>query len=179
MAENMFYLSLDPYGDGTEPTATKGKLIAICEGWATLTEYLITSQEYSDTYYINSTATGTATDNLEAMDYTQVPSSSSPTSYFRSWFFHQLFFDILDDEIDSNSLSTGTDIYRKDPGSSLLRKADDQLYITNGTYLSVEPIFDELDSDLREIEDMRSALLLSYPSQANEINDLFDSYLTP
>ena len=33
MAENMFYLSLDPYGDGTEPTATKGKLIAICEGW--------------------------------------------------------------------------------------------------------------------------------------------------
>ncbi len=180
-ATNIFNLNQDSYGDGTDPSSTKGKLIAICEGWGNFIEILFTGEEYSDTYYRYSSdfTPSAATSDLEDLDYTQPPSNTAPGLHTSSWFLHQLYFDILDDGIDHNSINSRTRILSPDPNSSIIRTAFDELYISNGSYLSPEPIFHELDGDLREVEDLRTELLSTWPSQANEINGLFDSYLDP
>ncbi|WP_293038464.1 hypothetical protein, partial [Moorena sp. SIO1F2] len=98
----------DPYVDGSEPSFTRGKLIALAEGWATFFEYKA-MEHYYRKVYDQSTWKLNPGNHMEGFDMYTRPMTEE-RSDTQSWFLSGLIWDIQDAASDSNNeLRDGTD----------------------------------------------------------------------
>ena len=172
---NINSLSGDPYGNGTQPTVWSGNLIALVEGWATLMEGMVMKYYYNGQWYGPSSTMTNVDSDFEKLNYQRVPSNINTPST-RSWFLHQLMWDLLDDSQDYLNPSQGTGVIEPIPWYLPIHTVEDNVCISNGTYLSPEPIFELLTSGTENAQDLKAELLSQYPGLANEIDDLYNFY---
>lgn len=147
---NILNCNRNPYGDGTTPSISAGKRIALSEGWATFCEYKCMNYYYSGY-------------NVEYFNMETIPSSE-----YENWFLTGLFWDIFDNVIDSNSkLINGQT-------GALINYIEDNLQI--GNINSLSSVYSKLTSTTNSGNDLKSKLITSYPSKSSQINKLFTSY---
>lgn len=146
----------DPYLDGTQPTNSLGKRIALCEGWADFCCYLNFNHYYDNCYF----------NNIEKYTMRTIPGTIR--SDFNSWFLTGLFWDIVDNHPESNSrLINGID-------ESFINNIIDNVSI--GDLNNIQPLHLCLISSVTDANSLKNALKTAYPNKSSLIDQLFNRY---
>ena len=140
------------YGNGTQPSNSKGELIALSEGWATFIENRMMLELYNEPNTIE--------------NFTMI---NRPNSFFQEndrqhWFATGLFWDMYDVNDDQVRLFNGTTGNRIFP----IRTED-----LEGDY---QPLFQLLDSNTRRINHMENKIISAYPQIEQRTRDIFNAY---
>lgn len=152
----------DPYGDGTDPDREAGDLIALAEGWATLTEFLVYRWINR-----NNNAANWVAGSLDGFQMNSRPMTLQ-RSDFNHWFLHGLFWDCVDGVEPSNSQ------YVDGRTGNRIGNIVDNVQIADSR--EVYPIFRYLTSSTWDACDFGNKLANGYPSRGQAIEALFASY---
>lgn len=168
VSNSMFYGG--SYGDGTQPSASAGRQIALVEGWATLTENYIMQKFYSGVYNspFSGSWQGNAKTYLDRFDMNSVPMTRG-TSTINHWFLHGLFHDLADDNEDGNGK-----YIEGDTSADTINSIDDNVYVYDSRELY--PIFRYLTSSVWDACQFGNKFVRGYTYDYQDIIDLFDSY---
>jgi len=155
-----------PYYNGTKPTTRAAQQIALGEGFATFIEYKAINHYYGKAwdrgFWQNNPTT-----YMENFDMYTTPMTLNRTDN-DSWFLTGLLWDITD-------ISTESIAKRKNgQNNQTLNSIIDNYYIGSST--SFLSLYYRLSSRVYTGYDLKRSLLSSYPSQSNQINQLFNSY---
>lgn len=169
----------DSYYDGSKPTYTAAKRIALAEGWANFCEFKITSAIYGQAFMksVNSSNSdgdmynaSTINTYMEQFNIYDTPMSDTKRDD-RHWFAHGVIWDVLDNQIDTN-------VSRHRAGNGdIINNIIDNCFV--GNVLSpnnLSPVFDRLNSNIETTLQLRDALINAYPAEEDDIIDLFNSY---
>lgn len=156
----------NPYHQGNTPTVGAGRRIALAEGWATLIEYRAMEAYYSFAWNGGNIQQNPIT-FMEDFDMFTVPMTVFDQDDNNSWFLSGVMFDCLDNHVDDeNWLIDGTD-------EEQIIEINDNVNLSSVSYY---PIFGKLSSSTHNGYDLRNKLMNDYPTQANQISALFESY---
>jgi len=108
-------LQSTPRGNGEQPTAAAGQRIALVEGWADLADVIISLERYDRARITSSKGTGQSglqnqiivLNNLEDFHVHDVPVDID-IFFDRGWMLHGLMWDLLDDDVDDNTVARRT-----------------------------------------------------------------------
>lgn len=163
----------DPYVDGSEPSFTAAKQIALAEGWASLVEVKAMLDKNSR-YRVGAHwfDAGDISNQMNHFNMYTVP-MTLPRGDFKSWFLHGLMWDIVDSEIDNASRlrigTTGSPVTNSFSGF-----ITDMLQVSNSSELY--PVFSLLKSNVYTACDFGDDLVGAYPVHGPKIEELFHSY---
>ena len=165
----------DSYVDGSEPSMTAGKHISLAEGWATFVEYkamLDLNGRVRASGTNHWTYESSAIELMEKFDRHTVPMDIDRSDY-DSWFMQGIFWDILDDSVDSTSrLKNGTTgIPVSNAFNGFIK---DNVFLTHPKELY--PIFKLLKSDVYNACQFGKALVSANLTSGPAIGELFHSY---
>ena len=163
----------EPYVDGSQPSYTAAKQIAMVEGWANFVEVkamLNQNNEFRyESYWYGIEDTNEMMNNFSM--YT-VPMTLQRDD-LNSWFTHGLFWDITDNSTEEYSRyrvgTTGALV-----SNSFAGRIKDNLYIYNTN--SLHPIFSLLKSDVYTACDFGEDLVAANVAKGPQIEELFHSY---
>ena len=160
---NMILYGGNPYSDGNDPTPAQGHLIALCEGWATFTEYAVLYHYYttdSDGWHIYT--------NMDAFNMYVVPDSH--TEPYKSWFLTGLIWDVMDNASKGEGDLINNNVY---PSTS--EDIIDFLYLGDIS-TDFSPVYNCLTPSVMDGYQLRKCLNSHFPAYSSQINQLFDSY---
>jgi len=169
----------DPYSDGSKPSITVGKKIAIAEGWAVFCEFKITSAIYGKAYMDGSFKSSSVDINLVDMymnnfNVYDVPMTAQHYDNHH-WFAHGVMWDALDKEKNSKSSKR-----RNGNGEVVINDIIDECFLNgidgNTNFNNMAPIFNQLNSNVDSPTELKNALINAYPDEKDAIIKLFDSY---
>lgn len=152
----------DPYGNGTQPSAYSGQKIALYEGWANFLERNMMSHYYPNRAWMYS---------LESFEMYSTPSNIRNSdwaieNFYRGWFLHGLMWDLVDGIVETNiELRNGAN--------------RDDIVRSNGVdnvQISIQQLFNALQSDISTPDDLKNRLKQEIPAQATQIEQLFNAY---
>jgi hypothetical protein len=162
----------DSYHDGTEPSLSAGKRIGLAEGWANLVELKAMESVHgraADDYNVWQTDVSLIG---EPFDMHTVSMSLNRTTT-AGWFLHGLFWDVIDNHVDSGSSyldgETGVPIANQFGGAIV-----DNLFISETQELA--PVFSLLTSTVTDGCKYGAKLVAAYPVEGPKIEELFHSY---
>ncbi|MDZ4204093.1 MAG: hypothetical protein U1C46_04665 [Bacteroidales bacterium] len=155
----------DPYRDGTQPSEWSGQLIALCEGWATFTEYLNMRDYYGTDWEGNNAHT-----HIENFTMRSVPSTINVED--NGWFLTGLIWDIMDNQGETSPFSLFINSNVQPTSSTSII---DNLSIWNLSS-NLSPLYNNLTSSTNNANDLRTKLLNGYPNSSSQIYQLFQSY---
>lgn len=153
----------DPYQNGYKPSNAGGKMIALCEGWAEFMCYKCMNHYYdgSGSYFYKN--------QIENFTMRTRPSQSPAESgYMNCWFLTGLFWDIIDNHVDTQSQLIN--------GETLATINSISDYLQVGSLNSLSPVYDCMTFTTKNGGNLKSKLLSAYPNKATQINQLFTSY---
>ena len=169
----------DPYRDGAQPFIQAGKRIALAEGWGKLTEFKVSQYYYGkariNSIYANNTAqlSTNITEVMEGFDTLDTPVTATTNDDFH-WFMHGIMWDLLDNNVD-NSFSNRYLGNGQNPTLLI-----DNAYIGMVNQYDLSSIFNRLNNNVHDHEDLRNSILPFYPLVLQtKINSLFNSYYGP
>ncbi len=160
---NMLHHGGDPYSDGDDPTPAKGRLIALCEGWATFTEHAVMYHYYTTDY--NGYNIYVA---IDTFDMYVVPDSH--TRPYDSWFLTGLIWDVMDNHSKGEGDLINNNVY---PSTS--DPIIDSLYLGDIS-TDFSPVYNCLTPAIRDGYRLRKCLNSHFLTYSSQINQLFDSY---
>jgi len=168
----------DPYSDGTKPSLTVGKKIALAEGWAVFCEFKITSAIYGKTYFgeyylsvSNSFGIDEVNSYMNNFNVFDVPMTVY-SSGNRHWFAHGVIWDTLDDTTNNSESKR-----RTGNGMFVINTIIDNCYLRNSSNPNnLYPIFNQLNSSINSPTALKNALKNAYQGKQEKIEELFSSY---
>lgn len=154
----------DPYQNGLIPSDASGQLIALCEGWADFV-----CNKCMNHYYDGNANSYKYKNQIEGFTMRTRPSQSPTMSgYMNCWLLTGLFWDIVDNEVDSQSkLINGQTL-------QIINYITDNLQI--GSLSDLSPVYNCMTSTTLNGGSLKSKLLSAYQSNATQINQLFTTY---
>lgn len=167
----------DPYVDGSKPSFTAGKRIALAEGWGNFCEFKITSAIYGKAYMTpNGFSTGMySTSNIntymERFNVYDVPMTADDFDN-HNWFAHGVIWDALDNSVDNPTLSRRWN----GNGTTVINSIVDNCYLGLSNSNNLSPIFNRLSGNVESPTQLKNALKSAYPSKQAQIEELFTSY---
>ena len=174
----------DSYSDGSKPSYTAAKRIALVEGWATFCEIKITSSIYNKAYlaYILDDENNRRGKMYESKDeiigfienfnvYDRPMSAGNLDN--KHWFMHGIMWDLLDNYNDIRLEISGR---YNDDGATMINYIDASYNLGLSNINDVSPIFNRLDRTVEAPIELKNALISEYPLKEPEITTLFDSY---
>lgn len=178
-----------PYADGNKPSFQAGARIGLAEGWGTLTEFKITnfyygksyinSQNHTQSIFVNSNASNSNPSierYMENFDIYDIPMSDQRLDD-RSWFLHEIMWDLLDDRNEIIIGESSITFSRRHSGDGFsMSNIIDNIDLSNNDDFDLSPIFNELNSNVDNECDLLSNLRGSNPNLINELNQIFLSY---
>jgi hypothetical protein len=165
----------DSYYNGSAPSFTAAKRIAVAEGWGNFTEFKITTFYYGKSYISPQTnitqmySTAGTNNFMEQFNVYDTPMSVTRTDD-HSWFLHGIMWDLVDNAVDNAVMR------HRDGNGNPLNAINDQVFLSTSNPNSLAPIFNALNSGVTSAATLKTTLQSSWPAQSANINNLFSSY---